>query len=463
MLTQKHLTTLRLVRPALLIAALCSCLCTHSFAQTESPIISFNGDLDGASPATTLIADSAGNYYGTTFSGGSYSGQPCAFYGCGIVFEISPNTSGGWTEAVLYPFTGGADGANPAAGLVFDSHGNLYGTTSAGGLFTSGCGNLGCGTVFEISPSSSGFWTETTLYSFKGGSDGYYSEAPVTFDAAGDLYGTTALGGPGKSCAAGSGCGEVFKLTPNGTGGWIYSVVHFFTNGKDGGRPSSGVVVDGAGNIFTSASQGGSTTNCGPGCGTLDEFSPSGAGYKLRVIHTFTGVQDGSYPVGGLLLDSSGNIYSPVQEGGHKTGVCHSAGGCGVVLKLTPNSSGGYTPSIAYSFTGGADGYGPVSNLTVNPSGGLYGAAYGAPSGAPANCFGPCGFIYKLTPSGTGTWSESVVYAFTGGADGGAPEWFNGVTVDSSGHIFGTAEEFGIAGGCSSFANGCGVAYEITP
>jgi hypothetical protein len=167
--------------------------------------------------------------------------------------------------------------------------------------------------------------------------------------------------------------------------------------------------------------------------------------------------------VGGLLLDSSGNIYSPAQSGGDKTGVCHSVGGCGAVLQLTPNSSGGYTPSIAHSFTGGTDGYGPVSNLTMTPSGVLYGAALGAPSGVTGNCFGPCGFIYQLTPSGTGTWNESVVYTFTGGTDGGAPEWFNGVTVDSSGHIFGTAPEFGIPGGCSAFANGCGVAYEITP
>jgi hypothetical protein len=459
--TQKHLTMLRLVHAAVLIAALSS-LCASGFAQTESPIISFNGDLDGASPATTLIADSAGNYYGTTFSGGSYVHQPCAFYGCGIVFELSPNTSGGWGETVLYAFTGGADGANPAAGLVFDSQGNLYGTTSAGGHVTSGCNNSGCGTVFEISPSSSGFWTETTLYSFKGGNDGWYSEAPVTFDAAGNLYGTTSTGGPGKSCASGNGCGEVFKLTPNGTGGWTYSIVHFFSDGKDGGRPYAGVVVDHAGNIFTSASEGGNNTFCGPGCGTVDEFSPSGAGYKLRVIHTFSS-QDGSYPVGGLLLDSSGNIYSPAQLGGDKAGVCHSVGGCGAVLQLTPNSSGGYTPSIAHSFTGGSDGYGPVSNLTMTPSGVLYGAALGAPSGATGNCFGPCGFIYQLTPSGTGTWNESVVYTFTGGTDGGAPEWFNGVTVDSSGHIFGAAPEFGIAGGCSSFANGCGVLYEITP
>jgi hypothetical protein len=461
-MTHEHLTVLRLFNAALLIAAVFA-VCSSSFAQTESPIISFNGDLDGATPATTLIADSAGNYYGTTFSGGSYSGQTCAFYGCGIVFELSPNTSGGWSEAVLYPFTGGADGANPAAGLVFDSEGNLYGTTSAGGLVTSGCNNSGCGTVFEISPSSSGFWTETTLYKFKGGNDGWYSEAPVTFDAAGNLYGTTSTGGPGKDCTSGLGCGEVFKLTPNGAGGWNYSVVHFFSNGKDGGRPYSGVVVDNAGNIFTSASQGGSTTNCGPGCGTVDEFSPSGTGYTLRVLHAFTGIQDGWFPQGGLALDDSGKIYAPVQEGGHKTGVCQSVGGCGVVLQLTPNGSGGYTPSIAHSFTGAADGYGPTSDLTVTSSGVLYGAAYGAPSGAPLNCFGPCGFVYKLTPSGTGTWSESVVYAFTGGTDGGGPAWFNGVIVDSSGHIFGAVQEFGLAGGCSSFGNGCGVAYEITP
>jgi hypothetical protein len=442
-------------------------LCASSPAQTETPIYSFTGGSDGASPSTTLLPDSSGNYYGTTFSGGSYAGSPCSFFGCGVVFKLSPNGSGGFTESVIYSFTGGTDGAGPAAGLVFDSHGNLFGTALGGGLNTSSCSFFtapGCGVVFKLSPNGSGGWTESVIYSFKGNNDGFDVESPLAFDSAGNMYGTAALGGPKKNCS-GYGCGEIFKLSPNSSGGWTYSVVHYFINVPDGGRPYSGVVIDHAGNIFANTTQGGNLNDCASqGCGTLVEVSPNGTGYRFRVLHTFTGLADGNFAPGGLFIDASGVIYSSMQSGGHRSGVCRSIGGCGVIFKATPNATGGYTPGVAYTFTGGADGYAPVSALVADSSGNLYGAAEGKPTGGSNQCAGgSCGFVYKLTPASGGSFTESVIYAFTGGTDGGVPSYPAAVTFDASGNIFGAAQEYGIPNGCSTFANGCGVAYEIKP
>jgi hypothetical protein len=152
-----------------------------------------------------------------------------------------------------------------------------------------------------------------------------------------------------------------------------------------------------------------------------------------------------------------------MQSGGHRSGVCRSIGGCGVIFKATPNATGGYTPGVAYTFTGGADGYAPVSALVADSSGNLYGAAEGKPTGGSNQCASGCGFVYKLTPAGGGSFTESVIYAFTGGTDGGVPSYPGAITFDASGDIFGAAEEYGIPNGCSTFANGCGVAYKITP
>jgi hypothetical protein len=442
-------------------------LCAGTMAQTETTIYSFTGGADGASPNTTLVADSSGNYYGTTFSGGSFSGSGCSFLGCGVVFKLARNGSGGWTESAIYTFAGSTDGAGPAAGLVIDSHGNLFGTTEGGGINGSACPSFsapGCGVVFKLAPNGSGGWTESVIYSFRGGNDGWDAEAPLSVDAAGNMYSTTSLGGPHTECS-GFGCGEVFKLAPNGSGGFTYSVVHFFDNGAGGGRPFAGALVDGAGNLFVTTIQGGNLSFCNTqGCGTLVQLAPSGTGYRTRVLHTFTGGADGSFPLAQPSLDSAGNIYAPALAGGHMAGICRSVNGCGVIFKMSPTTSGGYRPGIAYTFTGGSDGYAPASNLVMDSSGKLYGAAAGNATGVQQNCAGGgCGFIYKLTPGSGGTWTESVVYDFTGGTDGGLPYYQNAVTFDGSGNIFGTAQEYGILNGCGTFANGCGVAYEITP
>jgi hypothetical protein len=436
-------------------------LCATSLAQTENVLYSFTGSSDGSVPNAGLTPDGAGNYYGTATEGGSYAGTQCQYDGCGVVFELSPNGSGGWTQTILYAFTGGTDGGSPAGNVTFDSHGNLYGTTTGGGVNGTYCNSeapAGCGVVYELSPASSGPWTESVLYSFQGNNDGWYSESPLTFDSAGNLYGTAPIGGPVKECNNGFGCGEVFKLTPNGSGGWQYSVVHFFTNGKDGARPESGVVVDSSGNIFTTTAEGG-TDNFG----TLVEFLPnSSGGYAIRLLYTFPGGRGGAYPTGGLMLDSSGNLYGTAQGGGFTEGPCKSSGGCGLVFKETRQAGGGFKASVLYTFLGRADGSIPASALIMDPSGNLYGTTFGSPTGV-GNCAFPCGEIYKLAPNGTGGWTQSVYYAFLGAAGGGILNNGNTLTLDASGNIFGTTSGDGISNGLDACGNGCGVAYEITP
>jgi uncharacterized repeat protein (TIGR03803 family) len=454
-----------LSRSILSVASILIGLCATSLAQTETVLYSFTGSSDGSVPNAGLVADSAGNYYGTAFSGGSFVGAGCAFDGCGVVYRLSPNGSGGWTQTVLYTFTGGTDGGDPGGTLAIDSHGNLYGTTIFGGVNGATCTSEppGCGVVFELSPSSSVPWTETVLYSFLGGNDGFVSESPITLDSAGNLYGTTSLGGPVKACNNGYGCGEVFKLTPNGTGGWTYSVVHFFTNGKDGGRPQSGVVVDSAGDIFTTTEQGGGSTACGSsGCGTLVEFVPHGSAYTIRLLYAFPGGRGGSSPVGGLMLDSSGNVYGTAEGGGDLLGPCKSSGGCGLVFKETRGSAGGFRASVLYTFTGHADGSIPISALIMDPTGNLYGTTFGSPTGV-GDCGFPCGEIYKLAPNGVGAWTQSVYYAFLGGSTGGILNPGNGLIMDASGNIFGTTSGDGVTNGNDDCGNGCGIAYEIAP
>ena len=173
---------------------------------SESALYSFSGGSDPKFPYAGLIFDKAGNLYGTTEFGGANNQ--------GTVFEIIPNSNGSWNETVLYSFTGSTDGGQPYGSLVLDAAGNLYGTTNFGG--SSNC-NLGCGTVFELTPGSGG-WSETVLYTFTGGSDGREPYARLLSDASGNLYGTTMLGGNiGSVCS--TGCGTVFKLTHGSTAG----------------------------------------------------------------------------------------------------------------------------------------------------------------------------------------------------------------------------------------------------
>jgi hypothetical protein len=275
-------------------------------AWTESILYTFKGDNygDGANPQGGVILDAEGNLYGTTAYGG---GSSCTFLGtvvgCGIVYELSPPSRRGesWTETVLYSFQGKKDGQLPVGDLVFDAAGNLYGATYFGG----GHGRCDapfhkhCGTIFELSPPTTrgGKWTEQVLYGFKGlgAGDGSLPNGGLILDSKGAIYGTTYLGGVQGPCSDETGCGIVFKLTPPGSkgGAWTKMTLHLF-NGKNGFCPASGVVFDGAGNLY-------GTTSFGPGpYGLVFELKkPSGKvhAWEETVLDAFSGGNDGKDPI----------------------------------------------------------------------------------------------------------------------------------------------------------------------
>jgi len=395
------------IRSVLTLAMLCALMMSAArpaFAQTETVLYTFQGGSDGQDPSGNLTSDGAGNLYGTTYYGG---------LGYGTVYELSPNGVGGWSESVLYAFTGGADGAHPNyANVIFDGAGNLYGTTYYGGTVI---GNAGYGVIFELSPVGTG-WRETVLYSFTGGADGSYPEQNLIMDAAGNLYGTTAA----------DPTGTVFELSPSNHG-WTEQVIY-----ENGGLGFAGLTLDGLGNIF------GATDS------TVFELSPNGSGgWNSTVIHTFTGPpKDGLSPEGSLVFDQAGNLYGATQIGGAKK--------FGTVFKLTPvtqgKKKGTWTEKILYSFKGGKkDGSNPQAGVTVDGPGNVYGTTQ---EGVNNN---PNGMVFELVaPVGTGSYKEKVLWNFDG-TDGQYEQ--GGLLWDGVGDLYGTADQSG----------GAGLVFELTP
>ncbi|HVI10685.1 MAG TPA: choice-of-anchor tandem repeat GloVer-containing protein [Candidatus Binatia bacterium] len=217
----------------------------------ETILHTFTCGVDGAVPSASLVMDATGNLYGTTYAGGNTS-ECAGTKGCGVAFELSPSGSV-WKETILHTFTGGVDGANPLSNLIFDASGNLYGTASSGGDL-SACSE-GCGTVFELSHTAQG-WKTTVIRSFGGGADGANPGAGLIFDAAGNLYGTTVNGGYVGYTCAGRGCGTVFELSP-ANGVWGLTSLHAFKDNGDGAWPNGNLVFDSAGNLYGTTSGGG--------------------------------------------------------------------------------------------------------------------------------------------------------------------------------------------------------------
>jgi len=405
------------VRRILTIIAIVVTLLTAAIAaNTEKILYSFAGGSDGEYADTELVRDSAGNLYGTTVQGG---------IGAGTVFQVTPSG----THTVLYSFTGGTDGGEPYKGATLDSQGNLYGTTVIGGLYSGACIDTSCGVVYKLT-NSGGSWTESVIYSFTGGNDGYGPGSPVVFDKHGNLYGTTPSGGADNS-------GVIFQLKPNVSGKWTFKVIHTFTGGNDGASASAGrLLIDGAGNIYSVATAGGKY-----GKGTAFELTPTASGgWKFSLLYSFKGQPDAGFPYGGLLPDGRGHLYGTTYYDG--------ANGWGSVYQLT-HSNGGWQESVLYSFQGGADGSGPISTLVFDAAGHLYGTTS---AGGAASC--GCGTIFKLTPSANGKWTESVAHSFSNSPDGAFP--YSGLITDNAGNFYGTT----VAGGDP---DGDGAVYEFTP
>jgi uncharacterized repeat protein (TIGR03803 family) len=462
-------------------------------AQTPSltTLYSFTGDSGAYTGAGVVFGTGAnsGNLFGTTPYGGSGN--------YGTVFELTPGTS--WSQTVLYNFTGGNDGGNPQAALTPGKGGVFYGTTSGGG-------NSGNGTVFQLTPpaKSGGAWTETVLYNFQGnGADGTvdvdgttvtlvsgspfvtggawtgvsivvgnttYTIASVTsstvltltstagtqsgvlFSTAdgsgpvasvtllpdGRLYGTTFGGGAlYENGAINGGFGTVYELTPpaGGTGPWTESLIYVFGSGKFGAGPESAVISN-KGELY-------GNTCCGTVGGTVFKLTPpskAGGAWAKPPVYSFSSGLVGENPIGGLAIDANGVLYGTTIEGG--------ADSQGIVFSLTPTTKGkAYTLTTIHTFTNGTDGGAPYGAVVLGPNGVLYatvttGCAYGA------------GGVVEFTPpTGSGSWTETVLYSFTGGPDGSQP--FAGITLGANNALYGTTEFDG--------ASGYGTVYELIP
>ena len=413
----------------------------------ETVLYTFTGGADGGGPYGAPILDSEGNLYGTTYQGGASN--------AGVVFKVDPTDH----ETVLYTFTGGNDGGYPSAGVIRDSAGNLYGTTSGGGA-------SGAGVVFKVDPSGH----ETVLYSFTGGADGGSPGAGVIRDPAGNLYGTTDGGGTAE-------LGVVFKLDKSGN----ETVLHSFMRGVDGDQPDlAGVIRDEAGNLY-----GTTAFNGAGGQGTVYKLDPNG---NVTVLYAFPGTRDGQHvynnglifawdgqlygatfyggktgfgvvyqleghgnetvlysfaqftangfgqPTGGVIRDWAGNFYGTTFHGQADVGT-----GYGVVYKV--DTAGHAT--VLHNFTNGADGGNPYGGVIRDWAGNLYGTTVGGGGASGA------GVVFKIDPSG----HETVLYSFTGGTDGGYP--LDGVIRDPVGNLYGTTS----GGGASN----AGVVFKVDP
>jgi len=347
------------------------------------------GTIDGYPHAPALILDAAGYLYGTTATGGAH--------GYGRIYQLTPNSDGTWTEQVLHDFNMN-DGADPRGNLTFDGEGNLYGTTAYGGG-SSGCYFTGdCGVAFKLTHNSGGSWSESVLHVFTGeNGDGSNTDGALIFDGAGNLYGTSEWGG--------GGWGAVFELTPNSDGSWTEHTLFGFDMGSDGGYPwADTLVFDAAGNLYGATAYGG-MSGCSPrgngcyGLGVIFQLTLNSDGtWSEKVLHSFTAGKDGATPTGPLVLDASGNLYGTTFWGG-----AHN--GNGNVYKLTPNPNGTWTEHVLHQFTGGRDGGAPFSGLSFDAAGNLYGATtQGGKYGY--------GVVFKLTPTSTGGWSYQALHSF---------------------------------------------------
>jgi uncharacterized repeat protein (TIGR03803 family) len=353
-----------------------------SAAPGETVLYNFVPYEDGLTPSAKLCLGPGGRLYGTTQSGGPNN--------AGVVFRV--NDAG--KAAVLYRFTGGADGGTPIFGLTCDSPGKLYGATTYGGA-------NGVGVLFKL--NADGHYR--VLYTFTGGADGAFPVSALLQDWTGSLYGVTSQGGD-------SGAGVVFKLDSEGR----YKVLYSFTGGSDGGVPVGDLVMDSAGNLYGTTLAGGST-----GSGVLFRMDKQG---QETVLYDFSGGDDGAFPFG-ITRDSVGTIYGAAMYGG--------AAGAGVIFKL--DSDGHF--SVLYSFTGGSDGGGP-NGATRDCAGNLYGTTnFGGDAGV--------GVVFKLDANG----QYSVLHTFTG-PDGAGP-YLAGVVVDGAGNLYGDASGGGQAGGGTVF------------
>jgi uncharacterized repeat protein (TIGR03803 family) len=400
----------------------------RTVAQEASPTLttlySFAGNAsDGGFPVGGVAIGSHGTLYGTTDSGGPFN--------AGNVFSLTPPASSGgtWTEAILYNFTDGTDGAYPHAGVVIGPHGALYGTTAFGGL-------ANVGTAFSLSPPASPGdpWTEQVLHGFTGGNDGAAPNASVVIGGHGVLYGTT-------YDSVTSNLGVVFSLTPSAPPGglWTETILHSFTGGADGAQPNASVVIGGGGVLYGTTVLGGTA-----GGGTVFSLTPPlspGGTWTETLLYELAG-SDVALP-NALTIGSGGVFYDTTYAGG--------VSGNGTVFSLTPPASHGgpWILAVLHDFASSPayphDGGGPTAGVVIGGGGVLYGTtSYGGVANH--------GRVFALEPPSSpgGSWTEKILHDFTGLADGGQP--FAGVVIGPHGTLYGTTSMGGALGQGTVFA-----------
>lgn len=395
---------------ALAIFAMVLLLIGSASAGSEKVLYSFAGGSDGASPYDTglLLRDPSGNFYGTTYQGGS-----C---GAGTVFELSRSGS----ETVLHNFCLEGDGGYPFGSVILDSSGNVYGTTEVGG-------KLNGGTVFKLKRNSKGDWIETLLHSFSGGLDGKGPFDGVISDAAGNLYGTASEGGAGAPFG-----GVVFEISATGT----YTVLYNFcslVNCADGQLPAGGLIMDRGGNLFGTTSEGGAH-----GRGTVFQLSKSGTGWTETVLHSFAGgTRDGAYPLYGSPTLSrrwvgtrrQSVIFGVTTRGGaNNQGTTFEITNCIPERRSQSASITSCAFALVHNFGSGNGGTSPFGTLIR-----IKGSLFGTTGFHGRSC---CGTVFKLTWKND-AWIETVLYSFMGAGDGGYP--YSGVVPDSAGNLYGVA------------------------
>lgn len=408
-------------RPATLLVAIATAfllvpsLSHTAQCQTYGVLYNFTNGRDGGQPAAGPTLDRGGNLYGTAFYGGDQNN--CAS-GCGVVYKLTLH-NGFWVPSTLYSFTGLGDGALPYYGAItLGPDGTPFGTTYGGGINQSGV-------IFDLRPRPTNCpttncpWIDITVHQFGNGNDGFNPTSGVIFDAAGNMYGTTYHGGT-------SGNGAIYEATRSGQS-WTESVIYNFAGGNDGSNPVASLTLDSAGNLYGTTYAGGTS-----GFGTVFKVTHSGGGWTKTVLYNFTNGNDGRAPSGGVVFDPAGNLYGSTVFGGTNGG--------GTLFELSPNGAS-WTLTTLYSFSGVA---GPYNNLTM-ANGVLYGTTYR--DGA-----NQVGSVFKLTQS-NGSWTFTNLHDFTDGSDGGYPT--SSVAVNAQGDVFGTASSGGSAGQ--------GVVFEITP
>ena len=408
-------------------AAVLLALPCGAHAQTYTVLHVFSGRPDGALPYAGLIRDSAGNFYGTTSGGGAFN--------FGTVFKMTPTG----TVNILYSFRGAADQENPWSGLIRDARGNLFGTTFG---YLEGGENSNFGTVFRISPTGQ----ETTIHSFAGlPTDGANPVAGLVRDAAGNFYGAVPYGGTGTVCGAfvNTGCGIIYKIDATGK----ETVLYNFTGGTDGADPYGTLIIDRQGNLYGTTPLGGDLSCNAPyGCGTVFKVDSSG---NETVLYSF-GAQpnDGEEPYVTLVRDAVGNFYGTTDWGG--TGPCSNGAvrvGCGTVFKLDPSGK----ETVLYSFQGGFDGENPTAGVILDAAGNVYGTVQ---AGGSTACPAGCGLVFRVDKTG----KKTNLHVFKG-KDGSLP--LAGLIRDAAGNFYGTTLNGGGAQSCGS--EGCGVVFKIAP